>query len=45
MRRASINNDGNKKHIAVQRCTNAAVGPPCFHKLPANPYKNNNYYN
>lgn len=37
--RASMSREGKRKHMAVQRCTKAAVGPPCLHKLFARPEK------
>lgn len=36
---ASMSREGRRKHMAVQRCTKAAVGPPCLHKLFARPKK------
>lgn len=36
---ASMSREGRRKHMAVQRCTKAAVGPPCLHKLFTRPKK------
>lgn len=41
-----MRSEGRRKHMAVQRCTKAAVGPPCRHKLfakPANSPRNRVY--